>query len=1374
MRKAGTDRRRATVLIMVVSLLALLFVIVTGFINVARVDRELQIEVRSGDASDRVTNAVVDRLIDLVGSQLVTEQGSALAGGDARTYSNEDIPGYRHTHWLASNEPVWNAAWNAPGMQRLLGPQPVGDWARLEQIWWPSVTGVSGGSASRPTRYSISRLIPEDDDDTNMFLAASEIIRAARKPMLDATGDGVPDTAFLAVAPLIEMANTMAGTPVQLSGSTLDINAIPSVNTNDSTELEQRAVWQAYRENARYSVAARVVSHGGMVALDAAPVNVNGFEFPPVNRSFTTSLFHSIRHPNENTSRFLLSTYQGGGEDGLYRDLLASRSSVESSLRRRGGLLAGPEALDSSTNRWYRNVPSVLSWLQGEPRTGQAYSASGLRQTFIPQFESQRRNYAFPGAEPWQRFNIGDEGPNPANSDRSEWAFAAALNPVDYNAGGAARAAALRRYARRQALTTVSYSDDIARKQQSGDPVKSLLDPTGVDLKTYEGELKFYLGEIAKAYRATGSFGLVYDHLRGMVIIEQLARLYYDMLESHSRTIQNTANANWGGVFSTDQTDSDDPDEVVSRRQQAFMLAVNTVAFAAPRQPMSTGGNWIDVVSYTDRAGGVGVEYVGYAPQPFFSEIIADDAYDAGDDEDNPRDPNDPTGPGLAIAVELYNPQDPFLSGGQDIFALYLPQFAISVGGAANPNQDVEGSTWQTLGSALHGFDPANTAFPGRNFLSFALKGSQANTTFDAAVGNRIVPVNLPLGDSSANNRKITLKLWRQGRYYDSNSNTAHERWFVVDTIDVEMPDRAEEFPNQGGWTSRWRDLSVAMDRNLAPLYNVVTTPPLYARWSMATAWDDDRTIASDGSGDVDDWTNASRGSGSPDTLVSISSQPEAHLAGGAAVAPQASMPLTPLITMNAGPASGPTLYEQLTNLPMFGNAWDLRPRSFPTVGFLLFVPRYSHVQQVTPAEFPLQQPILATRAMSQTLEKHRRRKHSGAGDTWSYAADLAHMPVFDNRTEIGGADKYLNQAGKIPWGLLVFDYFTTMRPERAGVDPLRIPGRININNAPWYLLAQIPVMGPQASGAPPILGGYSSGPTPSWPSPSFWSPDSGVLAGVSEIGRGRLLANDSLAFTDHAPTNTNSAELAAGLRRLGPWLAQSAAAYRDGIQYLPLANLNLGWTVFADSHLRGGPGDVWTGDGVVGIATSYRPGIYGTGATNGIRGATTMLANGVINSNDYPSRTGFLTIGELLNVKGFDSSVTAELPPSSGATDFTTTLGRGDFVKAVSLLALIDSQYLTTRSNTFTVYASIMDRENPQASVRAQATIDRSNLLPRLEYHYNWGSGNPDSALNPRMPVIYQASGGAIRPVRTVNSTGRPEIIAQQRVGYFNARLDD
>jgi hypothetical protein len=166
-----------------------------------------------------------------------------------------------------------------------------------------------------------------------------------------------------------------------------------------------------------------------------------------------------------------------------------------------------------------------------------------------------------------------------------------------------------------------------------------------------------------------------------------------------------------------------------------------------------------------------------------------------------------------------------------------------------------------------------------------------------------------------------------------------------------------------------------------------------------------------------------------------------------------------------------------------------------------------------------------------------------------------------------------------------------------------------------------------------------------------------------------------------------------------------------------------------------------------------YRsPQLYGrANEGNGIRGEP--------ENSLKPTKFGFLTIGELVNVLGFDSTPPDAIARAAAGnrqlySDPDATLGdgsglrHGDFMKAVALTALLDSHFLTTRSNTFTVYVSVMDRENPQASVRSQLTVDRANLLPRLV-----------------------RSGGY---TTTIQSHSLPAVIAERRMGFYNARYDD
>ena len=93
--------------------------------------------------------------------------------------------------------------------------------------------------------------------------------------------------------------------------------------------------------------------------------------------------------------------------------------------------------------------------------------------------------------------------------------------------------------------------------------------------------------------------------------------------------------------------------------------------------------------------------------------------------------------------------------------------------------------------------------------------------------------------------------------------------------------------------------------------------------------------------------------------------------------------------------------------------------------------------------------------------------------------------------------------------------------------------------------------------------------------------------------------------------------------------------------------------------------------------------------------------------------------------------------------------------------MALLDSHYLTTRSNTFTAYVTLYDRENPESSVLSQVTLDRTNLLPRLVLKDD-GS-----------PLIEDTADG-YKPVILRNDDASPRVITEQRCGYYDTRMDN
>ncbi len=1380
MSKRVKNNRRATVLILVVSLLALLFVLVTGFISIARVDRQTIATVSEAEVTDQILDALDNQLELLVADQITSDDGSVLTG-DSRSYAAEDIPGYRKSNYLASLEPVWKGG-------VIPSPQLAsGTWGLVERLVWPAVSSLDP-TVETPVARPLLRLMPENDRDNDTRFMPDDIVRYARNPILDADGDGVPDASFVLSGPATEIANQIAGVSVNVppydKNNPFDISGIPAPNVAPLYGYEK---WRQFRDNARYLAAVRVVSHGGMLALDAPALYMtNGTPVMPFNRDFVVSFFDAVRNRYD---RALPALYPDGSvqQNRLFADIRTSVSAIETQLRRR--FLLPPRA-ELENHRAVRRSAPILAELQGE-----LMGSTGFPKTFIPSFRSGLELFGTP--RNWQRINIGTQGGS-NDDERLGWAQAASLDATAYDTlTGTALSQLKHRYDRRHLLTAINNSDDLARKQTPGDPEPSTtspldLDTTGQRGSTYEGELKFYLGEVGKAFLATGG-GLDYEysHERGRPIIEHLARLYFDMLAGHSANLTTTTD-DWDSVFSSSSSNK----EAVSRRQQALMLAVNTVAFAAPRDPANGARQEgsIDVVYYDDG----GVEYVGYTPQPFFSEAIA---YATPDD---PNDPNDDHArDNTEVAIELYNPNDPyFVDPGtgtlQDAYALPLAQFAISTNDV-NPNNDpnAAGGGWKRLNFAF-----PNDYIAGRSFKTFIVQNTGQNPNDYFQNQNSAWPLLKldiePQSNGGTQGTQVTLWLWRQA---------ANGHWVPVDRFDVRIP-----VPRTGStWRAVHRDTSPARVFGLADLDHNGSIDPnpapngedtdgdavadTYARWNVATA------VA-----------QSTSGNGAPITQSLDSPKWLGNSGPGMLVDPDAALgtqfaPTTPLITMNAGPVGtfGPNgeIFEALRTLPMFGNPYDLRPRSFPTVGFLLFVPRFSHVwkpgvtQNVKNSWKPLPWVL--------------RRQWSGKSYSVStYPADFGHMPVFDNK-QSAPAGSYFHATtgvGKIPWGLLVFDYFTTINPvaDRNGdgapdIDPIRIPGRININAAPWYLLANLPMLGPDPdrAGELPLRVNPGGNLTLSDPYPSFWDPGANML--VDSYAAGAMGVNP-ITGTPHYrllidnPTYDHTGQAlpwvapddSGGRWRLGPWLAQSAAAYRDGVQYVDFLPAQPS-RVFAYSQLRNAAnGAVLSSTGgLVPFSAPYRnPGVYGA-ATSDIRGTPATA------QAKRPTEFGFVTVGELLNVKGFDSTPPDLLPPLGNMN--VTTLAVGDYVKAVSLLALLDTQYLTTRSNTFTIYTSVIDRENPQKSMRSQITIDRTNLLPRLDYAFfdavagtYYPVSDPANLQNPAIralplvPMLLDMYAGAVpghdgipeTPVRTQPTDRFPQVIASQRVGYFDARNDD
>lgn len=1184
---------------MIVGLLAMLFVIVSSYIMLARNDRQALRMVERGDQVKSIIDGVNELAVVAITTDPNAGPYASVTGvhyTDTLAYVDTSDPNVIYgAPWMASAEPVRDPcdanfapnSYRMPSVTALGGQITVG--RRLTDFMWRD-----------PNNPNDPNWGPDIDPGT----ASGETLATVREPMLDADGDGIPDTSFSGAALATELANAMVRRAVRAAG----IDPSRLIDPNYTSAPEDKAnyqAWQRFEEQARYVAAVKIVSHGGMVLVSAEDPNT--YPQGSWNTQFLQNMFAWVRHPDD----------FGVGDPNLAEmyGLYASRRAVEPILRRRGGLLPGPD----ETNGDAGGYPPALFNV-----------ADRLRSTFVPQYTSVPRD------SNWQRFNLAS--PNGGN-EWTAWRQAAGMDADWYNSfEGAGSNDAKKAYVPRQLLTTVNNSDELARIQDPSDP--NGLRP---------GELKYYLGRITDtspdpndpagyrgAFRSDGTFNDGPVSPRGLDIVRDLAHYYYEMLGGH-------------------QWQPSDPSTVVTRREQALMLAVNTVAFAAPRQVSSNGH--VDAVYYTDPL--ESKTYIGYAPQPYITQVVL---YNEPWDHDD--DPNTPDLPSyFAAAVELFNPFD--LSDPNATSApptdLDLARFALTF--------DDPPTTYYVLSAG----DPALASFPGRTFLTFG--GSavsdpnypHSNTHFDSSVDSKFT--NLPLDISAG--EKVVVTLWRLG---------SGITWYAVDEMEVDVG------PTADPGTKWYADMR--RDTRWEPVYGPALGP--YARWRMAVAFPSDpnsnTTVTLDTTPDV-----AALGLKAGDEGAWSTTAP-ANATAATAV---------PLYTLNAG----------FGDITLHGAT---RPVAFPTVGFMLFVPRYSHVigTRADPND-----PSRTRWPAGVLLQREWAARNYSMGAASSVPpADFGHLPVFDTRQPASSSGPFTDERlGPLPWGLLVYDYFTTLNPNTPGLDPYRVPGRININTAPWYVLAGLPLIGPtSALGDLPLAPGGA---------PAFWSASAGVLAGTWSDGstpRGYSSLVDYLSASDGQ------------WYRLGAKLAQAAAAYRDGVAYAS----NSTAPVLYQAQWRSSS---------LGPAV-YRPSNYGE-----LRGPTASAPD----PNAPSWKRGFVTLGELANVMGFDSSDDTwswTYPEDTVLGGYGYPLVGGDFMKAVSLLALLDTHFLTTRSNTFTVYSAVMDRETPQASSQSQMTIDRSNLLPRLVVQDTDGDGIPDT-------------------YTTIEPTGSPELIARRDGSYFDAR---
>ena len=462
-------------------------------------------------------------------------------------------------------------------------------------------------------------------------------------------------------------------------------------------------------------------------------------------------------------------------------------------------------------------------------------------------------------------------------------------------------------YSKRQLLTGVNTSDDVARKQ-GPDPQYEVsggvaVPKAGTDgMGLFPGQLKFYLGDVRYAFNQTTG---AYVPETGAVIIRRLADYYYDMLAGHGAWLEE----DYSGAGS----------EISSRRVQAFMLAVNTVAFAAPWVGGSAATVWYDDPHQANTV------YFGYTPQPYITQVAQHSVEVDTGTETEVR---------TALAIELYNPHDRAVS---------LTDLVVTL--------DEDETLATGPAGTVYGFT-SSTSVAARSFVVLVVRSSPEVTVFDTVADETI--------ESTLDTTGKRVQLWR-------DLAGAPHPYCLLDMMQVtgSQPE-ALDTPK---FSTSFRDTK--SESYFAP---AGVLPP--ARWRVTTARPSGGfDVDSDPAGMTLEMILNSLGEPGPNVVDATGAD-----VVGLDLQPVRFGPTAPLYTMNGG----------LGLVTINGVA---RPASFPTVGFLMYVPRYTHAYRLSATS----QTDRTWRSMSQALAEAYRRKQGVAGGLAAVPADFGHMPVLDN-----------------------------------------------------------------------------------------------------------------------------------------------------------------------------------------------------------------------------------------------------------------------------------------------------------------------------------------------------------------------------------------
>ncbi len=338
---------------------------------------------------------------------------------------------------------------------------------------------------------------------------------------------------------------------------------------------------------------------------------------------------------------------------------------------------------------------------------------------------------------------------------------------------------------------------------------------------------------------------------------------------------------------------------------------------------------------------------------------------------------------------------------------------------------------------------------------------------------------------------------------------------------------------------------------------------------------------------------------------------------------------------------------------------------AFPTTGSMLLLMRHAHLDDPSVGA-----EVVPFNHVHETLMAQQ-----------STFIDNGRMPVFDEAMAYhqspSANDDVAQGVTALPWGQLVFDYFTALplRTENTAcndpnlqalqgyppvdMDGLRVSGRINLNTAPWSVLSGLPLMDMD----------------------KFNLPDS---AGSMKDRLRSALYPAALPKAKRAHDGSDIDQpISDQPGEIGREFAQAIVAYREA-RFVPSVDPVIAATV--DFAPQRGP------------------------LTGGSR----------TNRAGY----GFLSVGELLNVRHVDTAGPGEW---SYNVDGGAVANGGDYVSAVARVVAL-GDWVTTKSHVFTIYGTIRGQSAEdytdvpatrasmhtvdQKAIRFQTTVDRLPML--------------------------------------------------------------